>query len=448
MQSGLFFRQYQKTISFVLVFTIVFSVVMIPPQKAVAQGGLAGCLISGIESLINALGGTEVPTKDTGQSLKDQCIDGLFYVLNEIVIKQITADIVNWVNSGFDGNPAFVEDFDKFGRDIADREVGAFLESSELAFLCSPFQAQIKIALARANSRGANSPFQKSISCSLSEVSENIDNFLNGDFGDGGWEAWTTLSYNNPYSDYLKVSLELEGRKLGALEREVDLVKIGRGFMSSAEPDDACVADAKQNIANWYKNNPPDANETEIEKAARLEQDEKDTKNMCPDKIVTPGSVIEQQLNTVLPTGLRRLEAADEINEIVDAVLAHYLNEAITKGLSSLSKKDDSGRSYNDGLTDEQVPDGSGPGTTAPTTPTVSIEANPSQVASGGVAFINWNSTNSTSCRGSWTTDSIPTSNRNGFSTGVLFADATYTIQCTGASGSVVSDSATITITQ
>jgi hypothetical protein len=346
----MFPAQYQKVISGVLIFTIVFSVVMLPPRKVVAQGGLAGCLISGVASIINALAGTEVPVKDTGQALKDQCIDGLFYVLNEIVIKQITADIINWVNTGFDGNPAFVQDFDKFTRDIADREVGAFLESSELAFLCSPFQAQIKIALAKANSRGANGAFQKSITCSLSEVSSNIDNFLNGDFADGGWDAWTTLSYNNPYSDYLKVSLELEGRKLGAIEREVDLVKIGKGFLSYQD----CGDSGKANDSG-----PSDNGKGSFEDTESKEDEAKNT-SQAPCKIVTPGSVIEQQLNNVLPTGLRRLEAADEINEIVDAILSHYINEAITKGLTSLTKKDDSGQSYNEKAQRRSLPSGEG----------------------------------------------------------------------------------------
>jgi len=361
MDRRLFFSKYQKAISFVLVFVIVFSAVMIPPKKAVAQGGLAGCLMAGVGSVLAAaVSGTMVPVNNFIGNMKEQCLDGLFVVLNEMVIKKISADVIDWINTGFDGNPAFVEDFDKFGQDIVDREVGTFLESSELAFLCSPFQAQIKIALSRANSRGGNGAFQKSISCSLDDVSNNVQNFLDGDFADGGWDAWTRLSYNNPYSDYLKVSLELEGRKLGALEGEREKVLIGRGFLSSAQPDDTCVAEVKQNIADWYAKNPPDPNETELEKKAREEQDQKDIKNTCPDKIVTPGSVIEEQLNHTLQLGTEKLIVADEINEIFDALLSHLINEALTKGLKSLSKKDDSGQSYNEKSNSRALPSGEG----------------------------------------------------------------------------------------
>ena len=52
----------------------------------------------------------------------------------------------------------------------------------------------------------------------------------------------------------------------------------------------------------------------------------------------------------VLPSGLRRLELADEFNEIVNSLFAYLVNEALTDGLRSLSKSKDSetGTSYTD----------------------------------------------------------------------------------------------------
>ena len=53
--------------------------------------------------------------------------------------------------------------------------------------------------------------------------------------------------------------------------------------------------------------------------------------------IKTPGSVVETQINNALPSGMRQLELADEINEAVGAVVSALVTKVLTAGLAAVN---------------------------------------------------------------------------------------------------------------
>jgi hypothetical protein len=82
-------------------------------------------------------------------------------------------------------------------------------------------------------------------------------------------------------------------------------------------------------------------------------------------------------------------------------------------------------------------------GSTA-TQPSVSMNASPTSVASGGSSTVNWSATNATACTasGAWS-GSVATSGSQ--ATGAMTATKTYTLNCTGAGGSAT-QSATVAV--
>ncbi len=78
------------------------------------------------------------------------------------------------------------------------------------------------------------------------------------------------------------------------------------------------------------------------------------------------------------------------------------------------------------------------------TTPTLTLSASPTSITSGSSSTLTWSSTNATSCTasGAWS----GTQSTSGTSTVSPTATSTYTLNCTGAGGSV-SKSATVTVT-
>jgi hypothetical protein len=85
----------------------------------------------------------------------------------------------------------------------------------------------------------------------------------------------------------------------------------------------------------------------------------------------------------------------------------------------------------------------------APPAPTLTLQADPTTVASGGTSTLKWSSTNTTSCTGSsspsgaWS-GSVKTSDTT--TTPALTATTTFTLTCTGTDGSTQTATQTVTV--
>ncbi len=56
--------------------------------------------------------------------------------LAQAILQRMIESTVDWANSGFEGNPAYVTDPDRFFTDIADDIAGEIIGGSDLGFLC------------------------------------------------------------------------------------------------------------------------------------------------------------------------------------------------------------------------------------------------------------------------------------------------------------------------
>ncbi len=301
----------QISVSF-LILTILISVFLLYPYKKTMA--MAVTEVGAQLGFISQITGFTAISASGSQTLvvKEYALDKIGWAIANIIIQEMSHNIVNWINSGFDGNPAFVTDLGGFLTDISDRVAGSFIEGTELSLLCDPFQLQIRRALAI----NYNSTFGKTIECRLSNVVDNIDNFLAGDFGAGGWKGWYELTVqDNPYSRYLQASEKLDARIVNAKGRELKLLDWGNGFLSWKECGGSGATDPIS-TAN------------------------------CP--IVTPGKVIESQLNDTLDSGRNRLIVADEIDEIIGALLTQLTQQALSGsgGLFGLSQNQNGQSSY------------------------------------------------------------------------------------------------------
>lgn len=298
---------------------------------AVNKAGLAGA------------GGGEVPVKDskvrnnTNTLVAKECIgDALAFALKEGLISAITHSIVDWINNGFEGGPSFVTDFEQFLGEIADETSLDFIYGSELGFICSPFQLDIRLALAT-----QQQPFHNRIRCSLGDVTDNASAFLKGDFSQGGWPAWWSIhtrAENNPFGARAIAIAELDARIASRQDARRWEVTVGGGYFSKRR----CVQYANtQTTANADK-----TTNTGAPKCLQWE-------------IVTPGAQINDLMSQVLGSGFRQLELADEINEIINALISQLSYQALSSldGLRGLSSRSSSssrnGQSYLEALANE-----------------------------------------------------------------------------------------------
>ncbi len=277
-----------------------------------------------------------VPDVDVPGNFKEFLLDILIPAIKAQMIQMITTSIVNWINSGFEGNPSFITDFKQFSTDIAIATGGALINEVEVSDnLCKPFKQGVSRALRRdLNNKVAKRSvtFKKRSACTLGDAigrAGDITGFY-ANFGVGGWPAWNAIvqPQNNYIGSYLIARDELNTRIAEDKAVEQKKVDLGRGFLS------------------WEKCYKPDG--TTLKKSERGEVDH------C--EINTPGSVIETQLNKVLPKGLENLIEADEINEIVGALLVQLVNQILSSnGLLGTSRSSSGGPSYIDRLRDDKT---------------------------------------------------------------------------------------------
>ncbi|MBT3730257.1 hypothetical protein HON59_02850 [bacterium] len=306
-------NKFKKIILSVSVIAIIFvgvtSLFFIPKSNVNAQiGGIKIPTLKGISSLLP--GSNNVPTNDVKGNFKEFTLDSIFLNTAKVSINVLTESIVNWINRGFDGNPAFVDDFGGFLREVADRETAQFIEGTALELLCSPWRANIKVALSLPTG------YREEVACTLSDIVANMDNFVKGDFRQGGWGGWfqlTTRPNNNPYSLYISSASELDSRIANQQGIDREQLAWGQGFFSKRECEELPAGVA----------GPPSC------------------------KIVTPGSMINTQLEKVLNTSLTQLELADEFNEIISALASQLMTRVISgRGLRSLSESVNGTTSY------------------------------------------------------------------------------------------------------
>ncbi len=318
---------------------------------------------------------------DIVQSVKELGLDAIGKIATQQLVKQITAQTVNWINSGFKGNPAFVTDPNQFFLDAADKTASLALSDTKLNKLCSPFRAKVRLALVK-NYLSNDQDY----SCNLDNLKNNYDAFTQ-DFNNGGWDGWYEISQNsnnNPIGSYLRAQSGLYTRIGTENDKYSKQLEQGKGFLSVERCKPGSVLSAEQAA---FLNDPslpnpdfvgpepePQAPQTDFDRCiAREEGDGSECSGLAGDpssndlpsnpigrsflnlpgsqqyragdcknnntETVTPGSVVADQLNNALPSGLQGLVNAHEITDLISALLGQVLNKAMTslRGLSQRS---------------------------------------------------------------------------------------------------------------
>ncbi len=254
---------------------------------------------------------------DVFQLGKEGFGDFIAYNISQIILKKITAKTVNWINSGFQGNPSYVTDPKQFFLDVGDETASAFLSGTNLNRLCAPFKAEVRLALVK---NYLSETSNQNYTCTLDKLKTNYNEFMN-DFSKGGWEGWfeiTQNSQNNPYGSYFNAQQSLSVRVSGAGEEKRTQLTQSGGFLSFEK----CKAEFKvKNEIDAYTWASEDGTDMYKIGACRKVANARE--------VVTPGSVINGQLTKSLGSSWARLEAADEITEIVTALVGQLIEKVV-----------------------------------------------------------------------------------------------------------------------
>lgn len=350
-----FFNLLKQSLVAMLFVVVTFAMTYVPQSPAsqvppVEAGGaasgvateftqIANNALLGAGNAINTI--TAAATK--GSFLKDTVFDGIGWAIAKRIVSGMVRSLINWVNSGFQGSPSFVTDLKGFLLNIADEEIGRVIseiggENGIGSFICSPFRldVQISIAMQYAQSRagGANAP-----ACTLTGVIDNIEGFIAGIDPGNGLSDWLTITSNpggnTPYGATLSAEVSARARLINAQGQTLTEVNWGDGFLSQKLCETVGGSGNGQDCT-----------------------------------ITKPGKIVQEALSFNLDTGRQSLVQADEINELIGALLAQLANQALTGVAGLLGLSGGTGYSYSgydgsylDALVDEA--DGNLAGNTA-----------------------------------------------------------------------------------
>ncbi len=249
--------------------------------------------------------------------------DGVAKMIMKDFIKELTDNTVDWINTGFDGNPLFVQDPKKFFSNTADGLADDFIDNpnSPLKFLCEPFADKIRASLTTEYYQSTRYQPQ----CTFTGIGRNLDDFYNK-FSTGGWDAWFSMTQNpnnNPYDSYLKAKVELDSQIASRLEIDEQKLQWGKGFMEWSD----CAKYEQIPNPNYIESNRPDGaneigNTPTVDGPTCIERG--------PTK--TPGSVIEGRLQKVLGQNVDELGLARSFDDVVSALTNQLIKEVFSIG--------------------------------------------------------------------------------------------------------------------
>jgi hypothetical protein len=315
---------------------------------------------------------------------KELMLDPIAWAVAKAAVASMTKSMVNWINSGFNGSPAFVTNLQVYLGNINYSTANTF--TNQLATnpaVKSPFQSQVAslLQLNFLKSSAGNGFFLQN-PYTLNQVSTNDVGFVNGttDFSSGGgWNAWfalTTNPANNVYGSYFLAQSELNSRLASAQNSAITQLNWGQGFLSwCGDNSGASISNtntALQSQSATLDNNLPQIsadgtvsagtnNQTTVtSKAADASAPSPQVSNCLRSDgsvgtVQTPGSVIQSQLNKTLGLSGDSLVTADEFDEIIGALLGQLVNQVIgPSGLAGVSSVSSGGSGYIDQAVSQQ----------------------------------------------------------------------------------------------
>jgi len=226
--------------------------------------------------------------------------DQVMILIVKKLLEELSDDLVQWINNGFDGGPAFATDPADFFLDVANQVAGPFIEDVGGSALCSPFRNQIMGALQISYNSSLVLRDRYIGSCTISGIVGNFEDFLSGDFSQGGWQGWITMTQNqdsNPYGAMITAQSTLAARIASATGVAREELSWSKGFLSSQE----CTG-------------------TGSEKSCVT---------------TTPGTILEGLLINTLGSEIAQLELADEFDEILGALVGQLMR-AVFSGSTGL----------------------------------------------------------------------------------------------------------------
>ncbi|MBU2037455.1 hypothetical protein KJ866_04655 [Patescibacteria group bacterium] len=338
-------RNLAGVIFFVMLANLIIGGILIPYQQAQAQWAVVAPLTNVQLILKNVWDGiyqaydkaktaiiAAVKLWEKQQAILKKVLKAAWDYLRLQLLHMLVNDIVAWIQGG--GEPRFVTDWQSFLRTAADKAGGNFVtQYLGAGFLCEAFDLKLQIALAKPQT------FDESVTCSLSDITDNIDDFFS-DFSNGGWEAW--LAVSEPNNNIFGADLLALDKKYDVMAAAQEAAKNDAASAAGYLGDKVCV---KRQCNNQTTGQPGQV-ETYSGASLGWTKDQLDqgdgTSCTCFEWTTrTPGRVVGDSLQQALGIDIENLIQAKEFSEFAGAIIDAVINRAIREGIALMKSSPD-----------------------------------------------------------------------------------------------------------
>ncbi|OIP66704.1 MAG: hypothetical protein COV32_02930 [Candidatus Yonathbacteria bacterium CG10_big_fil_rev_8_21_14_0_10_43_136] len=246
-------------------------------------------------------------------------VDTAVYTAGQMLLDQVTDDIVTWVKGGFNGSPSFAVDPTKLFLDLADAVSGGMASQIRGIATCDftpNFNNDLANMVDLSTRNDAGNKYAYQIRCPFPAVNINASDFYN-DFNRGGWSAFEmALSDNgNAFGVAVLTSDELAKRQQEARATQEMRSNWSNGFADLVDTNDCPTMPSE--VSSAIEN---DELPIEAKKAYQ--------KSYC--KTTTPGKIVGDRLGQAVGVDMDRLGFVDNINKIMGAVVKEATNQAVS----------------------------------------------------------------------------------------------------------------------
>ncbi len=274
---------------------------------------------------LKELQGINTNTKATASSTaaaakNDSCWKSIGRLITKMMIQKITLSTIQWINTGFEGGPAFIKD-PKYWTDLTSNELLKFgIEINDPKLY--PFGKQYL----QNTANYLNSTFARNATYTLDKLikdtnPKNSAILFQDDFSRGGWSAWDAMTQtpaNNPLGFNLIAANEYQRRQTEATQAVQNQLLQSGGFLDFKK----CV-------------DPVDLTQEENQKGL-IERSitKKDTYayRTCKKFVtVTPGQIVANAAINVANYPQNTLIQAQDLNDALAAITDAVLNQFNTK---------------------------------------------------------------------------------------------------------------------
>jgi hypothetical protein len=294
-------------------------------QEFIAETARAEAMSKTAKLDMEALNTASQRIKDetAAASFREECINGIAVTLAKNQLSAMTKYTMNWVNSGFNGDPLFVRNVDSLMYSIENK-----ILEEQTRWFKDPVNAREypygrDFAISAINSKQSGDNFLDSMKSDLTAYltpGATTDSFAN-DFSEGGWNGWFALtqrSQNNPLGFMIEQSEYLSQEQTTATENTKDELARNGGVLDQRK----CV--------QYYPYDPIRDRDNQVNaNGNRL--------RCAKYEAVTPGSVIKTKIDTYVNSAERQLELARTMNDALNALFSALIYKFQNQGLSSLS---------------------------------------------------------------------------------------------------------------